>query len=154
MSLENIFGVATVFGAMPEELEKSGIPDSVHYQVCAFGYIGGRETFVNIVSGAYSHPHVLICPDTSSDWSERIPLLAQKIAESINCSTQLRDDGCATEVILSNNPTQAQAAKWIKSWSQYFDDNKFTINRIRYYDIASSLIDNSIFKDRMRTDVQ
>ena len=152
MKLEKIITVATVFSTTPEELERSGIPDSVPYQVCTDGYIDNQETFMQVTSGrtegsrqkheAYIH----VSPDTSREWTERIPSLAAKIAQETG--GHIPEDDTDT-VVLPKNPTQVQVADWIRNWSTYFDEGKLTINRIRYYDIPALLRRESLFGERL-----
>lgn len=157
MELEKIIEVATVFDAEPEELKHSRIPDYVPYEVCAFGNIDQRETFVSFVSGRNKgsrqeyDAYITVYPDTSSDWTTRIPILAQKLAHE--CGGRMQGDDIET-VVLPGTPTQAQVADWVRKCSTYFDDGKFCINRVRYRDIPASLRCKSLFGERLRTNVQ
>lgn len=153
MKLEKIITVATVFSATPEELEQSGIPDSIPYQVCTYGHIDNQETFMQVISGRNKgsrqkhEAYVQIHPDVSCEWTERIPALAAKIAPET--SGRIPEDNTDI-VILPENPTQVQVAGWIRNWSKYFDENRLIISRIRYYDIPALLRRESLFGERLK----
>lgn len=155
MGLEKIVEFVSISKATPDELEHSGIPDSVPYSVHLFGYIEGQETFVSIQSGhrtglkSQYESSIRVHPDTSVDWTERIPKLASEIAR-ITGGSILPEDNYASELGFSTKLTQAQVAAWIRELTAYFDDHRLNICPLRYYDIPDSAIQGTKFHDKMR----
>ena len=156
MDLEKLIPYATIFSATPEDLEKSSLPDSLSFQVCMYGLIDNKEIFLDIFSGPPKgsrspYPsYLLVSPDTSNDWSESIPLLGKKLAEETGGRLRGDESSIVAQVILSEKPTQVKTAQWVRAWSSYFDEQRLSIDRIRYSQLTPSLLNASPWQGRFR----
>lgn len=150
--LENIIAVTTISDIIPDELEHSTIPDSFPFTTLLYGHLGARKCFLSIFSGRpreYKQQNknsILISPDPTGDWSEYIPVLADKIARLTGGKL---DHNCASsEIELPKKPSQAQIARWVKDWAPYFTECNLGIDSIRYYGLPKHLATAS-FGDRV-----